>query len=123
LDRTFTGWIAPACGWRTYSITSSARASSVGGTSRPSAFAVSLEAPNEANKRRSFFHHRFATLNPRVTVKAPAGFKWVVNFAHRESPPRERYSDTVILEGLLLPDQNIRVRWWPEAAAKPEGSA
>jgi hypothetical protein len=25
LDRTFTGWIAPACGWRTYSITSSAR--------------------------------------------------------------------------------------------------
>ena len=29
LGRTFTGWIAPACGWRTYSITSSARASSV----------------------------------------------------------------------------------------------
>src|SRR5262249_47805070 len=25
--RTFTGWIAPACGWRTDSITSSARAS------------------------------------------------------------------------------------------------
>src|SRR5262249_15992107 len=24
LGRTFTGWIAPACGWRTYSITSSA---------------------------------------------------------------------------------------------------
>ena len=40
LGRTFTGWIAPACGWRTYSITSSARASSVGGTSRPSALAV-----------------------------------------------------------------------------------
>ena len=40
LGRTFTGWIAPACGWRTYSITSSARASSVGGTVRPSAFAV-----------------------------------------------------------------------------------
>ena len=28
LGRTCTGWIAPACGWRTYSITSSARASS-----------------------------------------------------------------------------------------------
>src|SRR5262245_59140527 len=27
LGRTSTGWIAPACGWRTYSITSSARAS------------------------------------------------------------------------------------------------
>jgi hypothetical protein len=40
LGRTSTGWIAPACGWRTHSITSSARASSVGGTSRPSAFAV-----------------------------------------------------------------------------------
>src|SRR6516162_3227468 len=34
--RTFTGWIAPACGWRTYSITSSARGSSVNGTVRPS---------------------------------------------------------------------------------------
>jgi hypothetical protein len=31
LGRTFTGWIAPACGWRTHSITSSARVSSVGG--------------------------------------------------------------------------------------------
>jgi hypothetical protein len=32
LGRTSTGWIAPACGWRTYSITLSARASSMGGT-------------------------------------------------------------------------------------------
>src|SRR5215211_297736 len=40
LGRTFTGWITPACGWRTYSITSSARARRVGGTSRPSALAV-----------------------------------------------------------------------------------
>ena len=29
LGRTFTGWIAPACGWRTYSITSSARRAAV----------------------------------------------------------------------------------------------
>src|SRR5262249_39112562 len=35
LGRTFTGWIAPACGWRTHSITSSVRASSVAGTSSP----------------------------------------------------------------------------------------
>jgi hypothetical protein len=27
LGRTFAGWIAPACGWRTYSITSSAAGS------------------------------------------------------------------------------------------------
>src|SRR6266540_1842715 len=40
LDRTFTGWIAPACGWRTYSITSSARASSIGGISSPISLAV-----------------------------------------------------------------------------------
>src|SRR5207249_5123793 len=40
LGRTFTGWIAPACGWRTYSITSSARVTSVGGTARPSILAV-----------------------------------------------------------------------------------
>src|SRR5204863_9850222 len=40
LGRTFTGWIAPACGWRTYSITSSAVASSDDGTVRPNAFAV-----------------------------------------------------------------------------------
>ena len=38
--QTSTGWIAPACGWRTYSITSSARARSIGGTSRPSDLAV-----------------------------------------------------------------------------------
>jgi len=40
LGRTFTGWFAPACGWRTYSITSSARASADAGRSRPSALAV-----------------------------------------------------------------------------------
>lgn len=40
LGRTCTGWIAPACGWRIYSITSSARASSVGGMVMPSALAV-----------------------------------------------------------------------------------
>ena len=40
LGRTFTGWIAPALCWRTHSITSSARASSIGGKSRPSVFAV-----------------------------------------------------------------------------------
>ena len=33
LGRTFTGWIAPAYGWRTYSITSSASASTFAGKS------------------------------------------------------------------------------------------
>src|ERR1700730_10891011 len=40
LGRTYTGWIAPACGWRTYSITSSAVTRSVVGMVKPSAFAV-----------------------------------------------------------------------------------
>jgi phage terminase large subunit-like protein len=40
LGRTSTGWIAPACGWRTHSITSSAVTSRPGGTVRPSAFAA-----------------------------------------------------------------------------------
>jgi hypothetical protein len=35
-----SGWIAPAFGWRTYSITSSAIARSGGGIFRPSALAV-----------------------------------------------------------------------------------
>ena len=34
------GWIAPACGWRNHSITSSAMASSLSGIWRPSALAV-----------------------------------------------------------------------------------
>src|SRR5438552_9370270 len=36
LGRTCTGWIAPACGWRTHSITSSAAARRLGGTVKPS---------------------------------------------------------------------------------------
>src|SRR5262249_41325336 len=40
LGRTSTGWIAPAYGWRTHSIPSSARASKVGGTVGPSILAV-----------------------------------------------------------------------------------
>jgi signal transduction histidine kinase len=37
---SFTGWIAPALCWRTYSMTSSASAINLSGTSRPSIFAV-----------------------------------------------------------------------------------
>src|SRR5262245_37966513 len=40
LGRTSTGWIAPACGWRTHSITSSTLARIAGGIARPSALAV-----------------------------------------------------------------------------------
>jgi hypothetical protein len=43
LGRTCTGWIAPACGCRTYSVTSLARASRVGGNSRRR-FSVALGA-------------------------------------------------------------------------------
>jgi|SRR6516164_3743979 len=40
LDRTFTGWFAPACGWRTYSITWSASNCMGIGISMPSVLAV-----------------------------------------------------------------------------------
>ena len=40
LGRTFTGWIAPALRWRTYSMTSSARRMIEGGTSIPNDLAV-----------------------------------------------------------------------------------
>jgi hypothetical protein len=40
LDRTFTGWIAPALCWRTYSITSSARSRNDSEIVRPIAFAA-----------------------------------------------------------------------------------
>src|SRR5262249_862538 len=48
LDRTFTGRIAPACGWRTYSITASARASSIGEMSRLSERAVCKLSTNSS---------------------------------------------------------------------------
>jgi hypothetical protein len=38
--RTYTGWIAPACGWRTYSITSSASISILSGMLRLSVLTV-----------------------------------------------------------------------------------
>jgi hypothetical protein len=40
LSRTFTGWIAPACGWRTHSITSSAHKRTEGGIVSSRDFAV-----------------------------------------------------------------------------------
>src|SRR6516225_8110009 len=46
LGRTFTGWIAPACGWRTYWITSSTSASKVVGMARPSTLAVLMLMTN-----------------------------------------------------------------------------
>ena len=65
-----------------------------------------------------FFHYSYATLKPRVSVNAPA-FDWFVSFSHRDEPHRERYSNTVTLNGLLLPHQNIRVRWWPKSSTHP----
>ena len=60
LGRTFTGWIAPACGWRTHSITSSARASSVGGTSRPKGFRCCVDQPTNQLEPAGPLHGRVA---------------------------------------------------------------
>jgi hypothetical protein len=67
------------------------------------------------------FHFQYSTLNPRVTVRVPEGFGWTVGFDHRSEPKRGQYSDTFVLNGLLLPHQNIRVRWWPGLGGDLDG--
>jgi len=62
-----------------------------------------------------FYAFRYATLNPRVAVRVPPGYKWMVSFAHRDEPYPGHYSDITRLDGLLLPHQSIRVRWWRES--------
>jgi hypothetical protein len=57
LDRTSTGWIAPACGWRTYSITSSARANNDGGMASCSNLEVRADVGANLAPRR---HRRLA---------------------------------------------------------------
>jgi hypothetical protein len=71
--------------------------------------------PTEGEHYISF---SYATSNPHVTVNAPQDFRWSVGFSHRAEPILGRYSDVVRLEGLLLPHQSIRVRWWRDAASQ-----
>jgi hypothetical protein len=70
LGRTSTGWIAPACGWRTHSITSSARASRIGDRLRLS--------PSRAKKGATGGKHDHRSL-PAAGVIAAVGsiyFAW-----------------------------------------------
>jgi hypothetical protein len=60
LGRTCTGWIAPACGWRTHSITSSARASNVGGSRENGA--ASAQKAHEKNESLRQLWSYFPTL-------------------------------------------------------------
>jgi hypothetical protein len=71
LDRTFIGWIAPACGWRTYSITSSALASSEAGIVSPSAFAV-FKIDNHFKLDRLLNRHVGSSLTATKTIGVAA---------------------------------------------------
>src|SRR5437763_3613458 len=67
--------IAPACGWRTYSITSSARASNVGGTESPSVLAVLRLMPNSNLVGKIVGIARApAIVDPHVAAVGPAYF-------------------------------------------------
>jgi hypothetical protein len=101
LGRTCTGWIAPACGWRTYSITSSARASSEGGTVRPSIRAVwtlmtssnLLQRLSERRKARltlriGLGHTGEHTNAPDAFTMLRVGREWP---RHRAAEPRHKF--------------------------------
>src|SRR5215469_12926924 len=75
LGRTSTGWIAPACGWRTHSITSSARASSIEGTVRPSAFVGLHREIGWILRDRAFSRNSLPSAAHDVDGSLAAGFR------------------------------------------------
>jgi len=75
---------------------------------------ISETKPTESDH---YFTFKYPALNPLVRVSAPEGYGWLVAFAHWGKHKKGRYSETVRLEGALLPHQSIRVRWWREAKA------
>jgi hypothetical protein len=80
---------------------------------------ISETRPDNGEHFYSFSH---ATLNPNVQVNAPEGFKWLVSFAHRDKAKEGKYSASARLEGLLLPHQSIRVRWWRDFSSSDSSS-
>lgn len=59
------------------------------------------------------FHH--PTLNPHVQVSGHPSLNVRAGFSHREKwSARQLGGSAYELEGLLLPNQHIRVRWWPK---------
>lgn len=63
-----------------------------------------------------FLNIAFASINPRITVRAPEGTVWRVMFGNRQQGQlREIGPNTRELPGTLLPGQTVQVRWWQES--------
>lgn len=70
----------------------------------------------------------YPTLNPRLIVNYPASFYVYVQFSSRGAKVRTRNSDLGSnrvstqwdLEGTMLPNQIITIRWWPIPASQLE---
>ena len=96
LGRTVTGWIAPACGWRTYSINSSASNCIEIGTSRPSALTVSQRQKGDT-AQKTFklklslrkFAARCSEMTEMALATSPISTSAAAN-ANRAGPPRNR---------------------------------
>jgi len=70
-----------------------------------------LRATNDAVV--AVFKH--PTLNPHVEVYADESIDFETGFGHRMKHSARRLgANAWELEGLLLPNQHIRVRWWPK---------
>jgi hypothetical protein len=66
-------------------------------------------------KHRNGDHHvtfKAPSQRPRVTAHAPEGLSVAIGFNHRTPASFGQYTRTATLNGLLLPNQPIRIRWW-----------
>lgn len=62
-----------------------------------------------------FLNIAFASVNPRITVRAPQGIVWRVMFGNRQQGQlREIGPNTRELPGTLLPGQTVQIRWWQD---------
>src|SRR5215831_13129474 len=107
LGRTSTGWIAPAFGWRTHSITSSASDSSVGGTSMPSTLAVCRLMTNSnlvgcmigrsagfsPLRTRPTYMPTWRSAQARSIAHQPSGFGNLTKAEHRRQRVARRQGD------------------------------
>ncbi|MGE3230342.1 MAG: hypothetical protein AB7J30_12995 [Hyphomicrobium sp.] len=61
-------------------------------------------------------HFTYATKNPRVTIEADDGIAAVATFPRETNANKvQMMVDSYAYNGLVLPSQEIRIRWWEEA--------
>lgn len=86
-------------------------------TQVPRGETVEVHARYEETKRDNDEHNmtfRYMTRNPRVLIDVDAGLNYKLSFSHREQGQLgEDQSGSYRLDGTLLPEQRIGLRWWP----------